>query len=293
MMRSLLLLLLADFTFGQDDPMDKQDPPAEEEKKPEEKKPVEDKKQFEKRVNEAIANYQKAIKGATQAGKAQAIAMLDGLCHEKVIAELGNAMKDDPLVRKEVIKVLSKMDHPMVGKVFAANIKLNTKDLEMIKTFLKAMETCMTDDFVYAFGLDLAKQAFQGEFAEPYWDYMALCEKRGAIHCVDGLIKVLYDIEEGKRFGFRAKDDDFENKVRQMLKQMTIDGKSDANQYKSAWPGMKSANVPKYTFEMYCPSAQKRWDRKGSDTKATCPFHDDKKAAQKCPSVVALTCIRQ
>jgi hypothetical protein len=219
--------------------------------------------------------------------------MLDGLCHERVIAELGNAMKDDPMVRKEVIKVLSKMDHPMVGKVFAANIKSNAKDLEMVKMFAKAMETCMTDDFVYSFGLDLFKQAFQGDFAEPYWDYMALCEKRGAIHCVDGLIKVLWDIEEGRRYGFRAKDDDFENKTRDMLKRLTCEAKSNADQYKAAWPALKGSNAAKYTYEMWCPTAQKRWDKKGSEPKATCPYHDDKKAAQKCASVVALTCLRQ
>lgn len=252
-----------------------------------------DKKEFEKKVAETLANFQKAAKGATQAGLAQAIPMLDGLNHDKVIAELGNCMKgSDEMVKLEAIKVLSKLDNPAAARVLAQNIKPNTKSLTVIKAIAGCLKTVAYDELYASFGFDLAKQAFDGDFAEPYWDYLGLVDDQAAIMAVDGLVKMLWEMEEGKRFGFKAPDDQYENKVRGLLKKLTGEQKASSNDYKSAWGGIKSANASKYLYIMWCPVTQKRWERKGNDAKAVCPHHEDKRGGAKCGSVVALTCFR-
>jgi hypothetical protein len=97
-------------------------------------------------------------------------------------------------------------------------------------------------------------------------------------------------MEEGKRYGFKAKDDEYETKVRDLLKKLTGESKSDSNQYKAAWGGLKSANAAKYTLEMFCPVTGKRWEKKAADARAACPCHE--KPGGKCGSVVALTSLR-
>jgi hypothetical protein len=243
-------------------------------------------KEFEKKVDQAVAEFSKAYKAGTVVAKAQAIPLLKGLVHDKVFAQLAPCIKDDPLVRLEALKVLAEMDHPKSAKLLAESVALNKSSLEHMKVLLKASETVVWDEFYGSFAKDFAKQAFDGVLYEIYWYFMDHIDKNAAIACVDGLILVFHEIDEGRRFGFKAPNDEFENKMMKCFKTCTGESKG-YNEIKAFWNSNRGSVAAKCKNVMWCPLTGKRWERKPGDAKAACPHHEDKKT--KCSSVVALT----
>jgi hypothetical protein len=81
----------------------------------------------------------------------------------------------------------------------------------------------------------------------------------------------------------------YENRLKKWYKLCTGSEKKSSAEHSGWWKGARGSMAASFTTSMWCPATLKRWERKGGDAKSTCPHHEDKKAASKDASVVALT----
>ncbi len=244
----------------------------------------------------AVAEFQKAFAG-TEDQRADALGKLAGIRHDRVFAELAKCLspKEADKVKIRAIELLAEMDHPTAAKILADSVKTFLENKPVMSALTKASEKVLWDNFHQALAEPLliaslggARMAGDKEFSDMAWSYMDVAEKEKALAALEGLCKLLTKIEEGKKSGFRAPTDDYENKIKRVLRAVTGQDKSNAKDYLSAGKSLRS-QTGNLTFSMWCPATGQRWDRKGNDAKAACPHHPDKKDASKCASVVALT----
>lgn len=254
-------------------------------------------KESDKKIEDALVAFGKAFAG-TEAQKVEAIGKLSGLKHEKVFAELARCLvpKQSEAVRVKAIEVLSESDHPAVAKILADSVKPNLESRKVAKALVKAIGLVNWDIFHTALCEPLMLATLGGpaaagdkEYGEAGWDYMGIVEKDAPVCAIDGFVKLLAKIEEGRRAGYRAPTDEWENRLRKCLKICTGAEKPTSKDYATYWKSSKTAQAQNLTYVIWCPATWKRWEHKGNDAKAFCPHHSDKTAASGETPITALT----
>jgi hypothetical protein len=250
----------------------------------------------DRKVEEALVAFGKAMAGA-EAQRIEAVKTLSGLPNEKVYIELGRALKDSSdAVRAGALEVLGEYDHPNVGRILADAVKPNMDRKKVLAALVKAIAKVNWDACHQAISEPLLlatqggrKAAGDQEYSDIAWEYLENVEKNGAVYAIEGLYKLLWKIEEGRQYGFRAPTDDYENRIRKILKMITGVEKPKSKDYEQYWKSNKTRILTGCTYVMWCPQTGKRWERKGMDAKSYCPHHSDKNSGAADGSVPALT----
>jgi len=239
-----------------------------------------------KNVDEAIVAFGKAFAGPDEK-KLEAIEKLRGIMHDKVYVELQKCLnaKESPAVRAKAVEVLGEMDHPTVAKILSDAVKPNAESKEVLKAMSKAIAKVNWDIFHTALcetilmNTQNPKFTGQKEMSDAAWDYLVLVEQQAPIAAVDGLLKLFAKYEESRRAGYGTGD--WYKKVEACVKACIGVEKPSAKDYAAYWKGAKPQLTAKFTYSYWCPGNMQRWEKKGSDAKAGCPTHPDKKDQSK------------
>jgi hypothetical protein len=246
----------------------------------------------DKKVEDALVEFGKAFTG-TEEKKLEALEKLKGLKHEKVFAELAKALngKEPENVRAKAVEILGEFDHPSVAKILADAVKANVESKAVLKAMVKAIQTVNWDNFHAALCDPLLqtmrnpKTSGDQAYGAIAWDYLGFVEKEHPTAAIDGMIKLLQQYEDDRRAGYGVSD--WNKKLQTCLKNCTGAEKTSAKDWLAYWKKVKDNSTLQLVY--WCPATQKRWDRKSNDAKASCPHHEDKRAASKESPVLALT----
>lgn len=237
-------------------------------------------------VDEALVAFGKAFNGPEEKRLA-AIETLRGLMYDKVYAELAKCLsvKESPNVRAKAVEVLGEMDHPTVARILSDAVKPNAETKEVLKAMAKAISKVNWDIFHAALcetilmNTQNPKFTGQKEFSDAAWDYLILVEREAPVAAVDGLLKLFAKYEESRRAGYGTGD--WYKKVEACVKACTGVEKASVKEYAAYWKSARAQLAPKFTYSYWCPGTKQRWEKKGSDAKAGCPNHPDKKDQAK------------
>ncbi len=248
--------------------------------------PKEERKQFEKKVSQAVSDFEKAY---SKGQKIEAIDLLKGLVHERVIAALAKCLADSSEVKRRAIETLAGIDHPKSAEHLARLVKPSQSEKEILTALIKAMDKCRWDIFYAAMGEALGSIPLDQSNSQPISEIVQGAEKIGSMSFVDPLISFL------KKFEAFPKDDKnkpFHDLIKRALKACTGEELPDAKAYEDWWKNNRPKAEAIARYIMWCPVTFKRWDRKSTDSKAYCPHHGDKSAATRDQQVIAVKTLK-
>jgi hypothetical protein len=246
-------------------------------------------KEFEKKVDEAIKQFHKDYKG-TGAQKSDAVAKLAGLVHDKIFVELTPCLKDEDLVKKKALEVLSGMDHPTSADLLASCVGDYLRSKELTEALLKAADKLKWDRFYAELANKLLDKCFDKDLSPVTYQFLGNLERTGPISAVDGLIKMLKKLEDNAKNG--GGNPQYMEQAKKALKSCTGEDKATSADYEKWWKANREAALQNCRVVQWCKATCKRWDRKYSDSKAYCPHHGDKKLAMKDTPVVAFVTLK-
>jgi hypothetical protein len=246
-------------------------------------------KEYEKKVDEAIKTFKKEYKG-TGAQKADAVAKLAGLVHDKIFTEISPCLKDEDLVKKKALEVLSGMDHPTSANLVASCVADALRSKEMIEAVLKAADKLMWDQIYSELANKLLDKCFDSQLSGTTYQFLGTLERKGPVSCVEGLIKLLKKLEDNAKTG--GGNPQYMEQAKKAMKSCSGEDKPNSKDYEVWWKANKEAALRAARVVHWCKATGKRWDRRYDDAKAYCPHHGDKKLASKDPIVIAFLTLK-